>query len=153
MKSNLKHTFIENEKSLNVLRSAEEVIKCIICNEKVLDKHKKGVISLMIWMVTERYGKYNTRYRSEKTKEMICWNRGMRHEHINGRKGLICDMLKNPKKISVILENAIACVVTKEEHEILNKIDKNKPNLKGWERYKEAKIKVYDMQMNKFLEW
>ncbi len=151
MKLNSENKFIENEKSLIILTSAEEVIKCVVCNTKVSDRHKGEVISLMIWMITERHGKWNTRYRSEKAKGMRSKDCGIRHDHVYRRKDLIDCILKDHKNISAILESAIACVVTKEEHERLNQIDKKKPYLKGWDRYKEANITVYDMQTNKVL--
>lgn len=153
MKIDPKNKYIENKKSLMILTSAREVVKCIVCNQRVSGKHKKEIISLMIWMITERFGKWNARFRSEKARYMKSKDGGIRHEHVYRRKDLIHNILNNSKNTSAILKNAIACIVTKEEHLMLNKIDKDKPNLDGWDRYKEAKIRVYDMQTNKFMEF
>ena len=67
------------------------------------------------------------------------------HEHITERKNIAEMLLQDEKMESTdkILDYALACVVTKDEHERLKETKK-----RGVERYKAADIKVYDTRNN-----
>jgi hypothetical protein len=54
--------------------------------------------------------------------------------------------MNSPENCERILENAVACVVTEEEHRALTKVGRENPTLKGWDRYRKAGITVYDMR-------
>ena len=121
------------------IKSAITAIKAILPLELYL-AHKKELLSICIWKITEADGKYNgQRY----------WSKGARasqnakwvHEHIYTRKELI-ERLLGGEDVKPVVENAIACVVTKEEHKILSCSSAD-----GWERYKESNIKVYDAKL------
>lgn len=105
--------------------------------------HKKELLSTCIWKITEANGKYSTRFISEKALEQIKNKSNIQHEHVFERKYLIEKLLETPSLSEETLNNAIACLVTKDEHKLLTNISKN--NLQGWDRYIEANIKVYDL--------
>jgi hypothetical protein len=46
-----------------------------------------------------------------------------------------------PEDVDYILKDAVACVVTVDEHERLKQFD----NEYGWERYRKAGIEAFDM--------
>jgi len=50
----------------------------------------------------------------------------------------------NPDSAKDILKDAIGCTVTKDEHDRLNMIK----NCDGWQRYREAGIRVWDTEKN-----
>jgi hypothetical protein len=50
-------------------------------------------------------------------------------------------MTERPAEVAGILAAAVACLVTKTEHEALGKLD---TLAEGWERYRMAGVDVYD---------
>ncbi len=67
----------------------------------------------------------------------------LRHEHVFQRSKMIADLEQAaPHEVDKILESAIGCTVTVEEHTRLSEIDKEY----GWERYRKAGIVVIDTQ-------
>jgi hypothetical protein len=134
--------FAPNSKADEEMRSAVTAIKGILALQ-IMDKHKKKLISRMIWAITEAHGKYKTRFRSEAV--LTTADCKMQHEHVYPRKELIEEIMKVPENCERILEKAVACVVTEQEHRLLNKVSKENPNVNGWDRYKKAGITVYGM--------
>ena len=57
-------------------------------------------------------------------------------------KGLIEKLIKKADSPKTIVEKAIGCVVTENEH---RELSKHKKSI-GWERYADAKVAVYDME-------
>ena len=55
---------------------------------------------------------------------------------------MISELLKSPKDVDRILQQAQGCLVTKQEHALLG----NYKHLYGWERYSRAGITVIDMR-------
>jgi hypothetical protein len=126
---------------------------------KIIVHHKKLLLSQMIWMFTEADGlmtegkrtnyKYKLTYISEDTKKKRDrlgedskeYIKGLRHEHVWIKNRLIKKLLDNPRHLDEILKNAIGCVVTKEEHTRLHKVDKE---IDDWNRYIKAKIRVWN---------
>ena len=53
--------------------------------------------------------------------------------------------------IASFLFEATACIVTKKEHTLLSKLSRANPAVKGWDRYRLARIKVWDNQGKIFL--
>jgi len=137
----------EYEKS-EVLSSATHAIRYILeMGNDVKEVHKKKLLTSMLWVITEADGKYKTAFISEAVKKIRDSGdksiKGLRHEHVYTRNGLINELLASPKNIDSILKNAIGCIVTNEDHSLL-------PNdgYVGWERYKKAKIRVWDTKVN-----
>ena len=126
-------------------QSAVEIIKAIVA----LDIHepfkRKVLANSCLWLLTqaEARGKYKLRYQSRESQSVP--KRLLRHEHVVPRKKMVDDLIKHPDQVDKIVEKAVACVVTKAEHEKLAKVDKKYPNADGWERYGLAGIEVIDM--------
>lgn len=74
------------------------------------------------------------------------------HEHVYPRKQMVQRLIDNPKRVDKIVKEAVGCVVTQEKHAKLSKIDRDFPDLEGWERYQEAGIKVYDYQLGTIVD-
>jgi hypothetical protein len=108
--------------------------------------HKRELLSICIWKITEAapMSKYQTRYRSRATESAS--ESELAHDHVFQRKSLIDAMLKNPDSVDPILRSAVACVVTRSEHDALTRISREFPDLDGWERYKRAGIEIVDYE-------
>ncbi|CBK40392.1 protein of unknown function [Nitrospira defluvii] len=127
-----------------IVQSAKSAIaKILKMGEDVLLEHRRALLSRMIWKITEAHGKYTTRYCSGAAR-----NDGgkLRHEHVTPRKVLIDRLLNNPSGVERILQDAIACTVTAEEHSRLSGV---REELCGWDRYSRAKIEVIDRAKGK----
>lgn len=72
-------------------------------------------------------------------------SRELRHEHVFERAKLVEELLKHPEKADEIADLAVACTVTRTEHNSLAAVCRLNPQLSGWARYQAAGIKVYDM--------
>jgi hypothetical protein len=106
---------------------------------------KKELMDILIWKITESYGgKYNTKYRSEGALEIKAVKK-LHHEHVFTRKEIKKGLVsaKSEGELRDIFSKVEACVVTREEHKKLDH------KLKGWKRYKEAGIKVFDVSADK----
>ena len=152
----------KEQKNKAVIDSVTTAIRHILDipddGNKIIIHHKKLLLSQMIWMFTEADGlmtegkrtnyKYKLTYISEDTKkkrdrlgeDSKKYIKDLRHEHVYTQSGLIKKLLAKPKDVDEILENAIGCVVTKDEHKKLH-VDKE---VDGWDRYIKAKIRVWD---------
>jgi hypothetical protein len=146
----------ENEKA-EVISSATHAIQHILdMGDDVKEIHKIKLLAQMLWIMTEADGltteqrtnyKYKITYISEAVKKRHDSGdksiKGLRHEHVYTKAGLIHELLASPKDIDLILKKAIACIVTDEEHLLLPH-----KGYVGWERYKKAKIRVWDTKAN-----
>lgn len=104
--------------------------------------HKKELLSICIWKITQADGKAKVRFWSEGALESD--KKELRHEHVFERKELIRRLLEG-EEIELVLSDAIACIVTKHEHLLLGKIQAS-----GWLRYEKAGIRVYDSLENQW---
>lgn len=98
--------------------------------------HKKELLSVCIWKITEADGKSKVRYWSEGALENQSGK--LQHEHIHERKELISRLLDG-ESVQSVISDAIACMVTKEEH-----LGLGRSSMLGWQRYRESGIRVYD---------
>ena len=105
-----------------ILESAASVIEAVL-KLSVLERHKRDVISGMLWKITEARGKYKTRYRSRAS--LVESGATLQHEHVFTRKDLAERILATPERLREILSDAIGCVVTVEEHRRLSTVDHN----------------------------
>jgi hypothetical protein len=98
----------------------------------------------VLWLVTTgtAASKYATRFRSQAalaTPDV----RELRHEHVYTRRSLVAQMLADPDSIEDVIRNkAVACTVTKAEHDLLTPFDRTH---EGWARYLAAGVVVLDM--------
>ncbi|MEX2659435.1 MAG: hypothetical protein WD232_07040 [Acidimicrobiales bacterium] len=102
--------------------------------------HIRSLLNVLIWHLTEADGKYTCRYQSSGA---LTAPKGakLNHEHVVPRKALIDRLLKAPGEQAEILGQAVACVVTKTEHERLSAL---KAPREGWDRYRAAGVRVID---------
>jgi hypothetical protein len=132
-------------------KSAYKLVKAILNASGITPKHRKEFLALALWKVTEAEGKskYKTRFKS---KAACAAKSDLRHDHVLQRKKMVADLLAakgNPINIDKILETAIGCTITKEEHSELDDYKK----YDGWERYHKAGITVIDMETGKPLKF
>ena len=144
----MKHSkYIPHKERDSRINSAVTAIKALVRLD-LIQKHKKDLIDSCIWKITEADGKHNTRYRSYKSRSAT--KKQLRdehvHEHVFERKKLVEEILNNPNDIDKITKKAIACLVTKSEHEKLSEVSRKNPKLVGWKRYDKASIKIYDLK-------
>ena len=104
--------------------------------------HKKELISVCLWKITEADGKLNVQYWSEGA--LSADKKELRHEHVYERRELIQRLLDGETPESVVC-NAIACIVTREEHKLLSESEES-----GWNRYSDANVRVFDIKKQ---EW
>ena len=131
------------------IESAIKVIEALLPLE-INERMKKKFLSNCLWQITQAEGrtKYEIRFRSEGA--MNAPRKELRHEHVTQRNAMVKALLERPKDARTIAANAQGCVVTKDEHKLLNDVDKA---IDGWERYREAKIIVIDMETGEPIEF
>ncbi|MBX3320517.1 MAG: hypothetical protein KF890_11615 [Nitrospira sp.] len=139
MKHMLSDPFVDRPDAEKIIQSAKNaIVKILEMGEDVFPEHRKALLSRMIWKITEAHGKYTTRYCSIAARNK---QEGLRHEHVIPRKVLIDRLMKAPSDVENILQDAIACTVTAEEHDSLSTVSED---VCDWDRYKRAKIPVFD---------
>lgn len=112
--------------------------------EGVLDYHKRELLSILMWKATEVDGKNNIRYRSAGV--LADEVARIHHEHVVTRKELVNRLISEPDRYVEILDDAVGCLVTREEHKRLAAAERADPSLRGWDRYRAADIIVHDMK-------
>ena len=101
---------------------------------------KKRMLNHAIWLVTEAAGNFYGRYRSASVVEKI--GQPIQRDHVFPRADLVKELLRPDCDGDAIVERSCCCIVTKAEHQKLNRFDES---FTGWCRYREAEIKVIDM--------
>ncbi len=110
--------------------------------------HKRDLLKICIWKITEANGKYKTRFRTRASQLVEC-SKTLAHEHVFRMKFLIDDLIYAPSNADSILERAVGCTVTRSEHEKLSALDRRLSDIDGWARYREAMIEVIDTATGK----
>ena len=124
-------------------RSSAKLIKMLLANNSPdVSEHVEDLIDILLWRITEADGKYNTRHKT--TGALACTDKSqLRHEHVYQRSKMITALVKaEPGEVDTILEDAIGCTVTEDEHALLLEFD----GLYGWERYRQAGIVVMNTE-------
>ena len=119
------------------IQSARDAISAI-APLNLYPAHKKELLSVCIWKITEADGKLNVRYWSEGA--ISAAKKELRHEHVFERRELVERLLAG-ESTDTVVSDAIACIVTKQEHNQLGASVKS-----GWERYLDAGIRVFDTE-------
>jgi hypothetical protein len=129
-------------------RSLAVLIELLLANKglpDVLEKHIRDLLDTALWKYTEADGKYKTRYQS--AGALQCKDESqLRHEHVYPRSKLIDALMRKPEESDQTLILALGCTVTNDEHGRLTPFDKKH---KGWDRYRQAAVTVFDMQTGK----
>ena len=134
-------------KSASVLESAKKLARLILESEELLLKHRKKMLKEVLWLISEVDGKYTTRYRSAEVvrlaRDKPCCDERIQHEHVYPRAEVADRLLRErkallraPGELDKLLDQTVACVVTKVEHGKLK-------TGHGWARYTE--VPVLDM--------
>ena len=118
------------------IASAKEAMSAIV-PLALYPAHKRELLGVCLWKITEADGKLKVRYWSEGALTAV--KKDLRHEHVYERKKLISRLLSG-EAIESVVSDAIACIVTKREHESLSASEKS-----GWERYVDVGIRVFDL--------
>ena len=105
-------------------------------------QHKRELLSICVWKATELDGKWNTCFCSRGALEAGPETK-LNHEHVIERKKQVDRMLSG-EAVAKVLKEAVACIVTVDEHKLLTETSRTRPNLEGWERYRAARIEVID---------
>lgn len=136
--------YVRARNSQEKIDSARELIKVALRDTSMLPAHRKHLLKLAQWWVTEADGKWKTRFRSVEVVRLArddpLSEVRINHEHVYGRAQLADRMLRDHEQASEILELCVGCVVTVEEHGRLTA----ERNAQGWDRYVEAKVPVLD---------
>lgn len=131
----------------NKITSAREMVTLALQDTAMLRMHRKHLLKLAQWWVTEADGKWRTRYRSATVIHLAMHDpesqTRINHEHVYGRAEVAERMMKDPSQVDQILELCVGCVVTVDEHEKLSKVK----DAHGWDRYKVAEVAVCDMAL------
>lgn len=133
------------------IESAKTAIRAILTLD-LYPAHKRELLSTCIWKITEADGKFRTRFRSIGSLNTNIGTK-LQHEHVIERRKLISQLLDGTKNVDDVAEEAIGCVVTREEHVQLNVVSRLDPNLGGWSRYVQAGIRVFDLKAQAELEF
>ena len=124
------------------ISSAITAIKALLPLDLYL-AHKKELLSTCFWKITEADGKLKVRYWSEGA--LSAQTNNLRHEHVFERKELVSRLLSG-ENVDFVVKDAIACLVTKDEHTKLGISAES-----GWNRYKDCDLKVFDTATQEWL--
>jgi hypothetical protein len=123
-------------------RSAYALVEGLLTIPDLCKEHRLEFIKLALWKVTEaEWGRRNTRFCSMGVLSNPRHKREF--EHVWERAKMAQELIQHPELAAFILEKAVTCTVTKEEHEALTKVG---CELSGWDRYKAAGIEVWDRE-------
>lgn len=132
---NVMPTYREHKDRVKRIQSAITAINALLPLD-LYPAHKTKLIGTCIWKITEADGKAKVRYWSEGALSNP--SAKLQHEHVHQKKELISRLLAGEEIVSVV-NDAIACMVTKQEHARLHHSSNT-----GWQRYKDAEIRVFD---------
>ena len=143
-KTHEKYLFRKHEAAETRRRSAHRLIEVLLRPDpEILPEHRREFLKTALWKLTEAESveKHGTRYCSEAAFSNP--NQRLRHDHVHQR-ALMADKLLNGSQsdIAAILEPAVGCTITEEEHRLLDKHD----HLDGWARYHAAGIKYREVE-------
>ncbi len=124
-------------------RSATTLIKLLLAEDRpgVLTEHYVELLGILLWKLTEADSqKHKTRFQTQGALNR-CGNTKLQHEHVFQKAKMIALLMKaKPEEVDSILQDAVGCTVTKEEHEVLKGFDAEY----GWDRYRKAGLTVID---------
>lgn len=135
------HTYVSHPDRETRIRSATTAILAILALD-LYPAHKRELLSVCIWKLTEADGKWNVRYWSEQALHAA--KSELRHEHVYERRDLIERLLAGGR-IEDVVALAVPCLVTVNEHKTLTRDGADEV---GWDRYRKASIRVYDLEQN-----
>jgi hypothetical protein len=122
------------------LRSATTLVKGLLQMPGLIPEHRREFLRLALWKVTEAEGR--TKYKTQLcSHEALSSSPGskLKHDHVFQRSLMVDALLSaSPDAVDTIIKGAIACTITKQEHDRLKQF----AHLDGWDRYRAAGIAV-----------
>ena len=105
---------------------------------------QKRMLVHTLWQVAIVTGNTQSSFIGQFRSEGVLRERGLKIErdHIYRKENLVRQLLEPSPDLDLIVSRAHCCVVTKDEHDRLGRID---GQIDGWNRYRAAGIIVYDM--------
>jgi hypothetical protein len=88
--------FSADAKANERLRSVQRVIRAIVRVDDILESHRRELLPICMYRITEAHGKWNLRYKSLATKGKP--RKEVTHEHVIARKELVTEILKIPQR-------------------------------------------------------
>ena len=125
-------------------RSIAQLMRVVIgiSDPEILDEQKLQVLDTLLWKYTEADGKHNTPFRSTGVLENP--DAEVQPEHVFTRSHLKHLLLTSrPEDVDRILQDAVGCLVTVEEHDKLSVHD---GKAIGWQRYDLAEVNWTDLR-------
>jgi len=102
---------------------------------------KRRMLVHALWEVAVTTGNFYPRFRSQSVTLQV--GAPIQRDHIFQKNRIIRRLLEDPQYSSQeAVQNAQCCVVTREEHDALHRVD---PLIDGFERYEAANIVYLDM--------
>jgi hypothetical protein len=140
--------YVVSPAAAEIIASAKHLAELVVASDKLLNRHRKKILSEILWLISEANGKYSTRFRSAEVVRLAIEEPNsptkIQHEHVYPRKRVIEDILRrrdaliqDSRSLGAILDKTVGCVVTHEEHRSLSN------SADGWERYNG--VEVLDM--------
>ena len=125
------------------LASAVALATWAIRSDGLHPQHRVRIAKQAVWFATECDGKLTPRMRTRAAMEYDGPNHysALQHEHVTPLRVLVERMHASPGDIEMIVREAPACLVTREEHQRLTPLDRTQY---GWDRYRVAGIDVLD---------
>lgn len=134
------------ERQAELVRESRQAVHKVLGTE-LKDKWKRILLDALLWQITVAHGKYTTRFCSAQVAEDGVNLKELRHDHVFTRRWLLGKLLTpsiSADIVDQILDRAVACTVTKAQHDKELAKEKEVP---GWERYERAGILVYDFSV------
>lgn len=141
MKQLSETTFFERKEAANVLRGAISAIEAVFRTGAPLTVKRK-LFNAACWLVSERNGKFNTKYCTESA--LLAPRKSLIHEHVVPRAGLWI-VVRRTMAVESALHLSEGCIVTTEEHSKLHEFEE----AYAWERYVKSGINVVDRSTGK----
>ncbi len=136
-----------NEDGVPIWKMAIAVLRCLRASTLLPASLKLPYFRTAVWKLSERDGKYSTRFRSMKALEAMPHE--IQHEHIFPIRFLFEQFISGRWNEHHIAHASVACLVTIPEHQRLSSDDRDQASPVGWQRYVKAGIMVRDMMQDK----
>jgi hypothetical protein len=113
----------------------------------VPDAHKKRFLREAIWKVTHLNRDFFGRYRSEGVISAP-YEQRIERDHVIRKEAIMRRLLLKDEPLPTIFKEVIHCVTLKKEHLQLTQLDRERPDIDGWDRYRACGIIIYDYGNN-----
>jgi hypothetical protein len=126
-------------------RLKEVAVLLRVISDLPIDKRiKVRMLNHALWLVVEFSGNFFSRYRSAGV--LASTDVPIQRDHVFTRNLLVRELFSPDADIASVIERAICCIVTVDEHRLLSKVP---TSVVGWDRYQHAGIVVHDMEKQK----